>query len=368
MSLPSPRRGIEAIVIPLVALVAALILFGIFLRCCGVDPFEAYGWLFRGGFGTQMAWQRTLQVTAPLLLAGLCTALPARLGMVIIGGEGALALGALAAAGTAHVFQHSSPMVVMPAMAIAGICAGGSWIMLAGALRYYRGVNETISSLLLTYIAIAIFNHLVEGPWRDPATTNKPSTWEIGVANMIGKIPGLDVHWGLLIGVVVCLVFYVLIQHTTFGFSARIVGGNLRAARIAGLSVGQLTLLICFLAGAAAGLAGMIEVAAVQKSANAPGIIVGYGYTGILVAFMARHSPLGIIPVALLLGGINASNGKLQIHMNLPDATVLVLQGILFVLILASESFYGRFKIFQPRTEDKFTGFAVLAQPEVASA
>ncbi len=320
------------------------------------------------GLAPFFSWQDTLQQASPLLLAALCTALPARLGMVIIGGEGALVLGGLAAAGSAHLFQHSPPAVVISVMAIAGMGVGGLWIMMAGALKYYRGVNETISSLLLTYIAIAIFNHLVEGPWRDPATTNKPSTWDIGAANTIGHLPGTEVHWGLVIGVVTCLVLFVFIQHTTFGFSTRIVGGNLRAARIAGLSVGKLTLLVCFLGGAAAGLAGMIEVGAVQHCANATGLIAGYGYTGILVAFMARQSPLGIIPVSLLLGGISASNGVLQRHLDLPDATVLVLQGMLFVMILASESFYGKFKIFQPRVEDKFTGFPVLSTPEVASA
>jgi simple sugar transport system permease protein len=136
-------------------------------------------------------------------------------------------------------------------------------------------------------------------------------------------------------------------QHTTVGFAARIAGGNLRAARVAGLSVGKLVLLVCFLAGAAAGVAGTIEVAAVQGQANATGLIAGYGYAGILVAFMARQSPLGIIPVSLLLGGMAASNGLLQRRLHLPDASTLVLQGILFVMILASESYYGRFRIFK---------------------
>ena len=100
-------------------------------------------------------------------------------------------------------------------------------------LRQYRGVNETISSLLLAYIAIAVFNHFVEGPLRDPASLNKPSTTPIGDANMVGSLPGLDVHWGLGFGLVFCLVTYVLVKHTTYGFALRIVGGNARAARLA---------------------------------------------------------------------------------------------------------------------------------------
>jgi len=126
------------------------------------------------------------------------------------------------------------------------------------------------------------------------------------------------------------------------------VGGNVRAARLAGLPVGILILASCFLGGAAAGLAGMAEVAAVHGSANAS-LIAGYGYAGILVSFIARHNPLAIVPVATLVGGIAASGGMLQRRLDLPDATVLVLQGIAFMVILASETLYGRFRMFQPR-------------------
>jgi ABC-type uncharacterized transport system permease subunit len=122
-------------------------------------------------------------------------------------------------------------------------------------------------------------------------------------------------------------------------------GGNMRAALLSGLRVKRLMVLTCFLAGAAAGIAGMVEVAAVHGRANAS-LVAGYGYTGILVAFVARQNPLGIIPVALLLGGIGASGGLLQRNFNLPDASVNVLQGILFMVILASETLYGRFDVW----------------------
>jgi len=237
------------------------------------------------------------------------------------------------------------PVLVQITMALAGMAGGGLWIALAGSLRHYRGVNETISSLLLVSIALAVLNHLVEGPMRDPTSLNKPSTAAIGAANMIGSIPGTDIHWGLIFGIVAAILAYILIYHTVFGFAARIAGGNIRAAKIVGLPVGRLILITCFLAGAAAGLAGMVEVAAVQGRTNA-NLAVGYGFTGILVAFLARHNPLAIIPVAILLGGIGASGGLLQRRLGLPDASVLVLQGIIFVTVLASDSLYGRFRFF----------------------
>jgi ABC-type uncharacterized transport system permease subunit len=351
--IPRAQNAAEAIVIPIVALIAALLVFGAFVGIYAqVNPLQVFFLIYKGGFASSFAWQDTIVRASPLMLAALCTALPARLGLVIIGGEGALVLGGLFAAESplwlAHALPHAAPIIVLWWMFIVGFAVGGAWIALAGALKYYRGVNETISSLLLAYIAIAIFNHLVEGPWRDPASLNKPSTVPIDPAVMIGNIPGTSVHWGPVIGVVCCTLSYIFMQHTTLGFAARIAGGNLRAARVAGLSVGKLVLLVCFMAGGFAGFAGTIEVAAVQGQANATGLIAGYGYAGILVAFMARQSSLGVIPVALLLGGIAASNGLLQRRLDLPDASVLVLQGILFVMILASESYYGKFSIFKP--------------------
>jgi simple sugar transport system permease protein len=341
-------RASEYVLIPALAVALSLVLFGIFVALSGKNPLDLYFYMYQGAFGSWFSWQNTLTRAAPLILTALCTALPAQLGMVIIGGEGALLIGALAATSMALVMPIAPPLVVQTAMALAGMAGGGAWIALAGGLRQYRGVNETISSLLLVYIALAILNHLVEGPMRDPTSLNKPSTREIGAANMIGAIPGTDIHWGFAFGAIAAVLAYILIYHTVFGFAARIAGGNIRAAKVVGLSVGHLTLVTCFLAGAAAGLAGMVEVAAVQGRANA-NIAVGYGFTGILVAFLARHNPLAVIPVAILLGGIGASGGLLQRRLGLPDASVLVLQGIIFLTVLASESLYGRFRLFAPK-------------------
>ena len=338
----------EAFLVPVGALVVSLALFGIFTAFAGVSPLDVYANLADGAFGSWFSIQNTLTRASPLIMTALCTALPAQLGLMIIGGEGALVIGGLFAAMAGVGLAGAPPIVVQLGMAIAGMIAGGLWIALAGGLRHYRGVNETISSLLLVYIAIAILNHVVEGPFRDPKSLNKPSSPSIGDVNLIGTIPGTEVHWGLVMGIIACILAYILINHTVFGFSARVAGGNVRAARMVGLPVGRLILITCFLGGAAAGLAGMVEVAAVQERANAS-LIAGYGYTGILVSFLARHNPLAIVPVAILLGGIGASGGMLQRHLGLPDAATVVLQGILFIVILASEVAYGRIQLFKKR-------------------
>lgn len=336
---------LDGLVVPSSSVLVSVVLFGAFVALAGQSPLAVYETMYRGAFGTWFSFQNSLQRAAPLMLTGLCTALPARLGLVVIGGEGALYVGGVAAGAVASHLGGFSPYAVLTIMAVTSMVFGALWVGSAGALRAKRGVNETISSLLLSYIGIAVCNHLIEGPLRDPQSLNKPSTLHIGEQNMLGSLPGLDVHYGLLYGVVACLLCWLLMDHSVFGFAARIVGGNPRAARLSGLAVPRLLITVCALAGAAAGLAGMIEVAAVHGKANAS-LAAGYGYTGILAAFLARHSPLGLIPVALVLGGISASGGLLQRAHELPDATVAVLQGILFVVILASETYRGKVSLF----------------------
>ncbi|MEM6716002.1 MAG: ABC transporter permease [Cyanobacteria bacterium P01_F01_bin.56] len=344
------QRPLEAIVLPVAALVVALLIFGIFCALAGANPVAVYGSIYKAAFGSWSAWQNTLIRASPLMLTALCTALPARLGLVIIGNEGALVIGGLCAVVMGLSIGASlPPFVGQMTMAIAAIIGGGLWIMLAGALRHYRGVNETISSLLLNYIAIAFMNHLVEGPMRDAEFVTKPSSAELTEALWMGSLPGSRIHYGLIYGLIACVLAYVLIQRTTFGFAARTAGGNLRAARIAGLPVGKLTLAVCFLGGSCAGLAGMIEVAAVQKRIN-ESLVSNYGYAGILVAFVSKHNPLATILVAVLLGGILASGGILQRSHDLPDATVLVFQGIVFLCVLFSDSLYGRLPWFQEKS------------------
>ncbi|CAB3759839.1 ABC transporter permease [Paraburkholderia humisilvae] len=341
------RQSAEMLTISLLAVCGAAALFSLLLLALGTPPGEFFELLWRGGFGTWFSLQNTLVRAAPLVFTALTVAIPAQLGLVVIGGEGALVLGGFAAACAALPFNGGGPTALVTlAMVAAALASGAAWIGLVGALRHFRGVNETISSLLMSYLAIALMNFFVEGPLRDPASPIKSSTRPIGDANMVGNLPGTSVHWGLAVSVALALVAWLLMRRTTFGFAARLTGGNLRAARAQGLPVGRLIVTACALAGACAGLAGYFEVAAVQGRANAS-LAAGYGFSGILVSFLARHNPLAIVPVAILVGGISAAGGLIQRRLDLPDATVLLLQGTLFVVLLASETLYGRFAIFR---------------------
>lgn len=331
------HSGTQDVLLPTAAIALALLLFGGFVALAGVNPADMWLTLFKGAFGTWFAWQNTLQRAAPLMLTALCVALPARAGLIVIGGEGALVLGGLACAALPMLLPLPDNLAGTVLVCAAGALAGAAWVVLAGGLRQYRGINETISSLLLAYVAIGLFKHLVEGPLRDPASLNKPSTLALSEGIRLGGIAGSDVHWGLMLGVVACVALGLWLRWTAQGFALRVVGGNPRTAQLVGLPASRLILLACALGGACAGLAGAVEVAAVHTNANAS-LIAGYGYAGILVSFIARHNPLAIVPVAILFGGFGAAGSLLQRRLELPDASVLVLQGLAFVLILASEA------------------------------
>lgn len=355
----------------LIALVAALAMFAAFLELNGAPAADALHLIFKGAFGSAFAFANTLQRAAPLMLTALCVALPARAGLVIIGGEGALGLGALAAAVVPMLAPTAPPTLGIALMGLAGMIAGGFWIAAAAALRQWRGINETISSLLLSYIGIALFKHLVEGPLRDPASLNKPSTPPLPESWAIGAMPGLDVHWGFAAGAIFCLCAWFVLRYTVPGFALNVAGGNVRAAKLVGLPVDRLVIGACFFGGAAAGLAGMFEVAAVQNSANAS-LLSGYGYAGILVAFAARQNPVAVIVCAILIGGINASGSLLQRRLDLPDATTLVLQGLIFANLLAWEAFAGRLGRWQTalmqRTDNAGAAASAAATADIDKA
>ena len=331
----------EGLTLPLLSVLSGLLLFGLFAKFGGYNPLQVWFLLFKGAFGDLFSFQNSLQRAAPLILTALCVAIPAQGGLIVIGGEGALVIGGLACAALPMFVTLPQGILGSFFILLASMLAGGAWIALVGFLRQYKGVNETISSLLLNYIAINLFKFIVEDVLRDPASLNKPSTKPLEASIQIGNMFDFDIHWGLVWGVSICLLAFVWLFLSTNGFATRMVGGNARAAKLVGLPVNFLAVLACGLGGGCAGLAGGIQVAAVHTAANAS-LIEGLGYTGILVSFVARHQPLAILPVALLLGGFAAAGSMLQRHLGMPDASVNVLLGFVLVITLASEAARGR--------------------------
>jgi ABC-type uncharacterized transport system permease subunit len=338
----SSTSWLEALAVPLTAMVGAVTVFAMFCAWVGASPVGVFASIYKAGFGSWYSWQNSLLRAAPLMLCALTTALPARAGIITVGNEGAFVVGGLAAAAAGLATVSGPAWLCLLVMAAAGGIAGGAWIALAAGLQYYRGVNAVISSLLLNYIGIALLLQLVEGPMHDPGSFNFPATHAIPATHQLGRIAGTRIHYGLAFGVVACLLAWFLLERTVWGMKVKIVGGNARTAKLAGLPLGQIVLMASFLGGACAGLAGMVEVAAIHGRAS-QAISAGYGYVGILVAFLARQSPLRIVVVSVLLGAVLASGGILQRDHELPDATIAVFEGIAFLAILASEALSGRF-------------------------
>src|SRR5690349_19895756 len=205
-AVPAYGAAVESACLSLGAIAVALFLFGIFVALGGHNPIEVYKALYLGGFGTRFSIEGALTQASPIILTALCTAVPARVGLLVIGGEGALVLGGLAAVLCATaVAAAPGPIGALVAL-LGGVCVGALWIAAVGALKHWRGVNETISSLLLNYIAIAIFNHLISGPVRDFSQTLKATSWTVPPAFGIGSMPGWSAHWGLVVAVSLCLV------------------------------------------------------------------------------------------------------------------------------------------------------------------
>jgi ABC-type uncharacterized transport system permease subunit len=340
------RSHLESIAIPIGAILVSLAAFGAFCALAGANPFAVCASIYKAAFGSWYSFQNTLVRAAPLMLCSLGTAIPFQLGLVMIGSEGALIIGGLCATIAALQLPTASPLIVQVVMAGVGMVTGGVWLAISGGLKHYRGVNETISSLMMNYIAIAVLNQAINTWIRDPSSLNKPASYPIPDEQMLQPLGDTTIHWGLVFGLIACLLAWVLISQTTLGFQIRTIGGNVRAAQISGIPVGRITLITCLLAGACPGLAGMVEVAAVHGRAN-ESLNAWYGYSGILVAFLARHNPLGCILISILLGGLLASGGILQRDQHLPDAAIMVFQGLVFLVILFSESLYGRWKIFR---------------------
>lgn len=345
----------EAFAIPIIAVVGASVLFAAFCARVGASPLGVFVSIYKAGFGSWYSWQNSLLRAAPLMLCGLATALPARAGVITVGNEGAFVMGGLASAAAGLATASGPAWLCLTSMALAGAFAGGAWIALAAGLQHYRGVNAVIGSLLLNYIGIAILLQLVEGPMRDPGSLNFPATYAIPDDHQLGHIAGTRVHYGFLFGVIACLAAWFLLDRTAWGMKVKIAGGNPRTARLIGLPLGKLVLAASFLGGACAGLAGMVEVAAIHGRAS-QAIAAGYGYVGILVAFLARQSPLRVLIVSIALGAVLASGGVLQRSHELPDATITVFEGIAFLSVLVGEALSGRLTFLAPRKADASEG------------
>jgi simple sugar transport system permease protein len=320
---------------------AFLIGASIFLATIGRPPLETLAQMVLYAFGDSYSQSESLVKATPILLCALAVILPARLGLITVGGEGQLYFGALTGTAVVIGFPAAPMVILLPAMLIAGAAGGAVWSGFAGLLRARCNVNETISTLLTNYVAVLLVNYVVYGAWKDPTSLGWPATMMFPPAAVVPSVFGTRAHAGLIVGIVAAIILHVGVTYTRWGLALRVLAGNRKVAAMVGFGfVGQ-TLLVMAIGGALAGFAGICETSAIQGRLQA-GISVGYGLTGFLVAWLSGQNFLRAIPIAILVGGLIAAGDALQLYSKIPSASATILQGLMFVAALGASGLAGR--------------------------
>lgn len=323
------------VVIPVISVILALMVGAFFLELSGHNSFKIYISMFQGAFGTSYGLTETIVNAIPLTLAGLGVALAFRMQLWNIGGEGQLYMGAFAATWVALTFPGGSAWWVLPSMILLGMIAGGLWALVAAIPRAIWGVNEIITTLMLNYIAISWVHYLVFGPWKDPNGMNFPITATFSPGAILPALGSSRIHAGLLLGLLLTVLIYLIIYRTKWGYEIRVTGENPNAARYAGMNIKRNILLVMFFSGAICGLVGMSEVSGIAHRLQ-QGLSPGYGYTGIIIAWLSRLNPFVIVIVAFLFGGLQMGGQIIQIS-GVPSSMVVMLQGLILFFVLSGE-------------------------------
>lgn len=314
-------------------LVIGLGAFALLLLVFGRNPLRAYADIFASTLGDSYGFSETLVKVAPLLLTALAVAVPSRIWLINVGGEGQLYVGALCATWAALNLADWPRGPLLAVMALLGFAGGGAWAAIAGVLRARGWASETISTLLLNYVAILLVHYVVFGPWRDPEGLNYPQTAPFTDGAILPAWPGSRVHLGLLLGLLAVAAFAFVIARTRWGLEMRAVGGNVEAAHRLGLPINRYVIVLMIVGGGLAGLAGMTEVSAIQGRLR-PSLSPGYGYTGFLISWMAGGHPVGIVVAAFVLAVITAGGDILQMTQALPGSVVNILMAVLLFVVL----------------------------------
>ncbi len=309
--------------------------YGVFLYTQGVNPFVTYNEMLQSTFGNIYGIGEVTIKATPFILTALATALPARVGLISVGGEGQLAIGALSSTFAAVFVLKDMPSIIgIPLLMLAGVLGGALWAVLPGILKVTVRMNETITTLLLNYVAFFLVGYFIYGLLKSPEAFGWPYSARFSDSLRLPTLEGTRIHIGILIAVAAAIIVWYVTTFTRLGFRMRVVGGNIKAAKHSGIFVGRTQFLTLIAGGAIGGLAGMIEVSGIEGHLR-PMTGVGYGYIGFLVAWMAGNHPLWILPFAVLLGAISVGGNALEMHSGLNSSIVLILMGLILIVILA---------------------------------
>jgi len=340
-----------SVAVPVGSIVVALILGAILIMVSGNSALDTYARIVDVAFGSVQSWSDTIVAATPLLLTGLAAAAAFKMGLFNIGGQGQFVMGAVAASGVGLALPDVTGFVSIPLMIAAGMLAGGLWAAIPGFFKTRFGTNEVITTLMLNYVAANVAGYLIFGSmsfWR--LTTGSGQVFPQGrpladeaVWPAFGG-GGLEIPLGFILGCIAAVCLWALYRYTRFGFEIGVVSDSPEAARYAGINVPRTGLAVMTLSGALAGLGGASDIGDIRHVLDPKGLgQTGYGYTGIVVAALARWNPLAVIPLSILLGAL-ANAGRALQGATFPAGLVGTLQGLLLFCAVSGE-FLTRYRI-----------------------
>ncbi|WP_089721763.1 ABC transporter permease [Candidatus Entotheonella palauensis] len=334
---PEPS-GVVVVTISLLAISLAFVAVGLLVWGYGIAPSQFYAAMWQGHFSSLRGFAEIGRQTIPLLLTGLGLVIAFRAQFWNIGAEGQLLAGAAAAAGIALFTPVPGPLLI-PAMFVAGPLAGALWGLLPTLLKVRLGVNEVITTLMMNYIAIYAIEWLIHGPWKGKSMMGFAYTDTFAEAAWLPLLPQTRLHWPTaLLGLTMAVMLALLLYRMRLGYEIRVLGESPEAARYAGINPLRTTVAVMIISAGAAGLAGVGEVAGIHHRLLDPiQISLGYGYTAIIVAWLARGNPLAAILTAGLIGFIFASGDVAKVALRIPVQVVGVMNGLLLLFLISSE-------------------------------
>lgn len=319
----------------------AFLLFGLILLIFGKDPIQSYKDTFISTLGSAYGFSEVIVAMIPMLITALAVALPWRVGLINIGGEGQLYIGAAFATWGALTFPNAPAWILLPVMILLGMLGGALWAFIPGYLRAIGLVNETIITLLLNSVAPLMVGFLIFGFWHSPMDTVK--TTNFVPAALLPTFFGTRIHLGLVIALVLLALFWFVMKYTRWGLEMRAIGGNPQAARRSGIPLKGYLTVVMSVGGAVAGLAGMAQVSGFY------GVLflnfsIGLGYMGFLISWLAGGQPIGILLMSFVVAIIITGGNLLQLTQGLPFAAINILLAFTLFVVLARPTFFERKK------------------------
>lgn len=354
---PEPSR-LMLVVTPIASVLLTMLLGVVVFDVLGIDGQRAVVDIFLTPLLASYKWQDVAVKAAPLIIIALGLSVGNRANVWNIGAEGQYVIGALCAAGIGIVAGPAGGVLIIALMVLAGTLGGAAWAAVPAVLKTRFSVNEILSSLMLTYVALQVLGYLVGGPWKDPNGRNFPATAPLAADQSLPiLIPGTSIHLGIAIALILPFVFWLVMARSVFGYQVRVVGSAPNAARHGGFDNAQTIWLAMLIGGGMAGLAGALEFTGALKAVNL-GFPSGYGFTAIIVAFLGRLHPIGVLVAGIVLAVTYVGGQVAQTTVHIPNATAGIFQAMMLFFILASDILV-RYRLRVIRT-----GKAVPAQGE----